>query len=122
MKSLLAIGLLHSFHLGAPELDCLHPVVEYGNFMYYKNTFEKDSFAAFFKIPLGEVDIRIGATTGYDRQNKYKGKTYKMSTAVADNFALFLLPSYNVEISKNANITFALLGNVAAAGITIDFK
>jgi hypothetical protein len=68
------------------------------------------------------TQLRLGATTGYDRQNKYKGKTYKMSTAVADNFALFILPSYNIGLNKATNLTFALLGNVATAGVTIDFK
>lgn len=120
MSSILTLGLLHSLHMGYPELDKLHPVVEYGNFMYYKNTFDKDSVAFFGRYDNGGFTFRLGFTTGYDYMNEFNGKRYRMPTAIADNFAIFVAPSYNIKVTKDLNVTAVIFGNVLAAGLTIE--
>lgn len=119
MKTALIIGLLHSYHVSTPELDKLHPVVEYGHIMYYNNSFNKDAIAVFNKYNLTKnLNFRLGLTTGYSPKMIKDNKVYTVPFAISDNLALFAVPSYDIEINKKLNFTSSIAGNAITLGLT----
>lgn len=118
MKTLLVLGLLQSLHPTTPELDRTHPVVEYGNFMYYKNSFGNDSFAAYGRFDIFGVDLKLGVTTGYSRRVVRDGRIYRSNHMITDDLALFFVPSYSFQMTDEVGLTAAVVGNALAAGLT----
>jgi hypothetical protein len=119
----LSLALLSSVHFGTPELNGVHPVIEYGNAMYYKNSFGRHAIAGFTKLELfNNFTLRLGLTTGYDKIMSKGDYLYEIPFALGNNLALFVVPSYDIEIARNISVTTAILGNAIAAGLKIEFK
>jgi hypothetical protein len=116
----LTLALLGSMHVGTPELDGIHPVIEYGNAMYYRNSFGKHAIAGYKRFELfRNFTLRVGLTTGYNKIMIKDDYAYEVPFAIADNLSLFVVPSYDMDVTRDTSITMAIMGNALAVGLKL---
>jgi hypothetical protein len=121
MTTPIVLGLLYSTHLATPELDRFHPVVEYGNVMYYRNSFGRDSLALYKKYSAENLSLRLGITTGYEREIRLGKDVYITPGTIDKNLTLLVVPSYDLNIKDNVGMTFSLMGSALVTGLTVSF-
>lgn len=104
--------LFLSLHIFSPELNNIHPIVQFNdNSMAYINSFEKPAIAVFKTESSENFKFRYGITTGYERTMVYKNKVYGNFFALENGPALFLVPSYEKD-----NFIAALMGEAVCFG------
>ncbi len=126
-----SIGVLQGWHMFSRGLNENHPYITYedGDFgvTAFVNSFDKLSVAPHYilntKVSNVKLIARIGATTGYDRFNFYKGRVYVVQGTLflTKNLMLMIVPEIRYDIDKNPYINLVLMGESISLGLGTTF-
>lgn len=114
----ITVGYLAGAHFPDNNFNNSHPFVDFGNVLVFQNSFDRVSFAGFYKFSEGNFHLRVGATTGYSGTMSFRGNRYYQDTVL--DLLPFVAPSYEYQ-GKYCKYIFAILGNSANIGIGKEF-
>ena len=125
------VGVNHGNHFLNNNLNNTHPYISFENeeygISYFLNSFERLSLAGYRKFGITNeqhsFNLRVGVTTGYSKDNLYKGRIYTISNALfpIDDVMFVIVPEYRYNINGLNYFNASVLGDSLSFGFGFEF-